>query len=325
MSLLRSLGTATPGESVPLTPREAASGLLGSISLTCWIFLLVPQLIENYRNGNAEAISLLFLFVWFVGDVTNLVGGLWAGLVPVIVAIAVYFCIADGVLIGQCLYYKARNARLEALRRRRRSSTETPDPSTPLLGRRFSDTLPEAVARRRASVSSQRRGGDGGARQADDTLAKIVEENEAGQQAWVKNLSSVLAICVIGMAGWTIAWQSGVWKPAPREQNGGVDMAAGAQVVGYFSALCYLGARLPQIYKNYCDKSCEGLSLLFFILSLMGNLTYGAGILCHSTEKNYIVTNTPWLIGSLGTMVEDVIIFVQFRLYAVPDTGAVSS
>ena len=55
-------------------------------------------------------------------------------------------------------------------------------------------------------------------------------------------------------------------------------------------------ARLPQIYKNYCDKSCEGeprfhgslnfdlpnsilgLSLLFFILSLMGNLTYGAGV-----------------------------------------------
>lgn len=27
--------------SVPLTPREAASGLLGSVSMTCWIFLLV--------------------------------------------------------------------------------------------------------------------------------------------------------------------------------------------------------------------------------------------------------------------------------------------
>ncbi|KAL4896483.1 PQ loop repeat-domain-containing protein [Aspergillus ambiguus] len=325
MSLVRSLGSMTTGESVPLTPREAASGLLGSISLTCWIFLLVPQLIENYRNGNAEAISLLFLFVWFVGDVANLVGGLWAGLVPVIVAIAVYFCIADGVLISQCLYYKARNARLDALRRRRRSSTETPDPTTPLLGRRFSDTLPESgIARRRASVSSQRRvDGNGSVRQADDPLAKIVEENEAGQQAWVKNLSSVLAICVIGMAGWTLAWRSGVWKPAPREHNGGVDMAAGAQVVGYFSAVCYLGARLPQIYKNYCDKSCEGLSLLFFILSLMGNLTYGAGILCHSTERNYIVTNVPWLIGSLGTMVEDVIIFVQFRLYAVAETEAV--
>jgi uncharacterized protein with PQ loop repeat len=118
------------------------------------------------------------------------------------------------------------------------------------------------------------------------------------------------------MAGWTVAWQTGVWKPAPKERNGGVDMAAGAQVLGYISAVCYLGARLPQIYKNYCDKSCEGLSLLFFILSLMGNLTYGAGILCHSTDKNYVVTNLPWLIGSLGTMAEDVVIFIQFRLYA---------
>ncbi|RHZ53672.1 hypothetical protein CDV55_100911 [Aspergillus turcosus] len=310
MSLLLAQGDIPAGNSVPITPREAASGLLGSISLTCWIFLLVPQLIENYRNGNAEAISLLFLFVWFIGDVTNLIGGAWAGLVPVIVAIAVYFCIADGVLIAQCLYYRSRNARREGLLRRRRSSTITPDPTTPLLGRRFSDTL-----ERRRSVTSQR-SGRGGHGHPDDALANIIEENEVGRSAWMKNFSSVLAICVIGMAGWTVAWQSGVWKPAPKERDGGVDMAAGAQVLGYISAVCYLGARLPQIYKNYCDKSCEGLSLLFFILSLMGNLTYGAGILCHSTEKNYVVTNLPWLIGSLGTMVEDVVIFVQFRLYA---------
>ncbi|PKX94592.1 PQ-loop repeat-containing protein [Aspergillus novofumigatus IBT 16806] len=306
MSLLLAQGDIPAGNSVPITPREAASGLLGSISLTCWFFLLVwltpawisrssvPQLIENYRNGNAEAISLLFLFVWFIGDITNLIGGAWAGLVPVIVAIAVYFCIADGVLIAQCLYYKTRNARRESLLRRRRSSTVTPT--------------------RRPLYSV--RSGRGGHGHPDDALANIVEESEVGRSAWIKNFSSVLAICVIGMAGWTVAWQTGVWKPASKERNGGVDMAAGAQVLGYISAVCYLGARLPQIYKNYCDRSCEGLSLLFFILSLMGNLTYGAGILCHSTEKNYVVTNLPWLIGSLGTMVEDVVIFVQFRLYA---------
>lgn len=32
-------------------------------------------------------------------------------------------------------------------------------------------------------------------------------------------------------------------------------------------------------------------------------------------EKNYILTNLPWLIGSLGTMAEDAIIFVQFRMF----------
>lgn len=92
-------------------------------------------------------------------------------------------------------------------------------------------------------------------------------------------------------------------------------------------------ARTPQIYKNWAEKSCEGklldlisslrasadttlgLALLFFLLSLMGNLTYGLSILCHSMERDYIMTNLPWLIGSLGTIAEDVVIFVQFKLY----------
>ena len=60
-------------------------------------------------------------------------------------------------------------------------------------------------------------------------------------------------------------------------------------------------ARVPQILKNWREKSCEGilqcrctlmsralttssgLSLLFFLLSLIGNLTYGGGVsaFCH--------------------------------------------
>ncbi|EKV08389.1 Vacuolar membrane PQ loop repeat protein [Penicillium digitatum] len=304
---------------IPLTAREAASGILGSVSITCWFFLLVPQLIENYRNGNSEAISLLFVFVWFIGDVANLVGGLLSGLVPVIIATAAYFCIADGVLITQCLYYKVRNSRPKPFHRRR-SSTEIPDPTTPLLGRRFSDPLASSESRRRLS-GSQRRHHANGRRESEveDTLAKIVEENDYGRKAWVKNFASVVGIFLIGMAGWTMAWQTGMWAPAPLENHNGSEEAIGGLALGYFSAVCYLGARLPQIYKNYSEKSCEGLSLLFFILSLLGNLTYGAGILCHSTEKEYFLTNLPWLIGSLGTMVEDVVIFFQFRIYAVQD------
>jgi len=72
---------------------EALSGISGSISLVSWIVLLVcegrsievrvvaptdtaqlPQLIENYKNGCADALSLAFLIAWFVGDLTNLIG-----------------------------------------------------------------------------------------------------------------------------------------------------------------------------------------------------------------------------------------------------------
>jgi hypothetical protein len=38
-------------------------------------------------------------------------------------------------------------------------------------------------------------------------------------------------------------------------------------------------------------------------------------ILVHSVEKEYFLLNLPWLIGSLGTMAEDAIIFIQFRIF----------
>ena len=75
-------------------------------------------------------------------------------------------------------------------------------------------------------------------------------------------------------------------------------------------------ARIPQIIKNYQEKSCEGLALLFFLLSLTGNFTYGASVMVYSQERDYFIRALPWLLGSLGTMVEDCIIFVQFRIYS---------
>lgn len=75
-------------------------------------------------------------------------------------------------------------------------------------------------------------------------------------------------------------------------------------------------ARIPQIIKNYREKSCEGLALLFFLLSLTGNFTYGASVMSYSQDLDYFLRALPWLLGSLGTMVEDCIIFVQFRIYS---------
>jgi solute carrier family 66 (lysosomal lysine-arginine transporter), member 1 len=60
---------------VELTAREALSGISGSISLAAWVFLLVPQLVENYKQGSADGISLAFLTVWFIGDICNFLGG----------------------------------------------------------------------------------------------------------------------------------------------------------------------------------------------------------------------------------------------------------
>lgn len=59
----------------------------------------------------------------------------------------------------------------------------------------------------------------------------------------MKNTISILGTMAAGAAGWAIAWQSGVWKPTPEQGEvfDGAQMAVGAQVLGYISAVCYLG------------------------------------------------------------------------------------
>ena len=36
----------------------------------------------------------------------------------------------------------------------------------------------------------------------------------------------------------------------------------------------YLGARLPQLYKNFTRGTTEGLSLFMFVLLVLGSITY---------------------------------------------------
>ncbi|KAH8590771.1 PQ loop repeat-domain-containing protein [Bisporella sp. PMI_857] len=327
-----------------LTVHEALSGIFGSISLATWIFVLVPQLILNYRNGNAEGLSLAFVTVWLFGDATNFAGAIWAHLVPTVVVLAAYFCLADVVLISQCLYYNKLTARYKKNQddhhrgRRTAGGPTHPSEQSPLLSGSGSTSQERAESRerskslrkgsqRRTSISN--RGLPGSIRRLSSTdgalhrtLTKDWEAPETAEEnSWLRNFFSILAIIAVGTAGWAIAWQSGAWRPVPDpgHEAHGEEVAVGASILGYISAVAYLVARTPQIYKNYVDKSCEGLALLFFLLSLMGNLTYGLSILCHSLEKDYILTNLPWLIGSLGTIAEDVIIFVQFKMYSTKE------
>lgn len=260
---------------------EALSGIFGSISLACWLFLLLPQLLENYRNQSAEAISLPFILIWFLGDVFNIVGGIWAELVPVVIAIGAYFCIADGVLIGQVLYYGIRNRRRQGkslLDAAKRTMSQTGEEIEAAVGNREEEPLlkrtrsisvtipgsqtPGFTRRRSTDASTLRRTSSGAA--ADDHLAQILEESDSktGSRLWLKNLISILAVCAIGTVGWMLAYESGAWtwKTEDGSSGDGEDMAKGAQVLGYASAALYLCARIPQIWKNYNEKSCEGKS-----------------------------------------------------------------
>jgi hypothetical protein len=46
------------------------------------------------------------------------------------------------------------------------------------------------------------------------------------------------------------------------------------QLFGWASAILYCASRIPQIMQNFRNESVEGLSLVMFIFSVVGNLTY---------------------------------------------------
>ncbi|KAL4903506.1 hypothetical protein BDW74DRAFT_169005 [Aspergillus multicolor] len=93
---------------------EALSGICGSISIACWVVVFSPQIIENFRRGSAEGLSLLFLAVWLAGDVFNILGSILQGVLPTMIILAVYYTLADIVLLGQCLYYRGFTFRDDA-------------------------------------------------------------------------------------------------------------------------------------------------------------------------------------------------------------------
>ena len=185
----------------------------------------MPQLIENYRTGSADAVSLTFVIVWFLGDIANLIGAVWAGLVPTVIALAIYFCIADVLLILQCLYY----------RREKRQKNKLHPPSLyeegahePLLSNCQSNV--SLLSSRRNSSKSLRR-------------PNLVSQASEKRQSWrtcATNGISVVLVCSIGVAGCVLAWQGGLWKihDQTAEPSKG---STGAVIVGYLSAIAYLG------------------------------------------------------------------------------------
>lgn len=118
------------------------------------------------------------------------------------------------------------------------AKSRTNDIQEPLLQRRRSRDstgLPGSHRRRSSARSNSRH-----------SMAKIIEGDEkAEMRPWIKNLLSIAGVVLVGAAGWAIAWQAGVWAPSSNHDSGEdtdpQTVALGAKVLGYTSAVCYLG------------------------------------------------------------------------------------
>lgn len=164
-----------------------------------------------------------------------MLGALFTRLAPTAIAIACYFCIADCVLIAQCLYYNTLNAR-RAARHRHSESSARPAEDSPLLNRRRSVSLPGSQRRRSTHAESSL-----------EPIRKIIsgEDETQDSRPWLHNTLSILAVYVIGFLGWFVSYKAGAFKssdPAPptdpdQEQT---TLEVAGLVLGWTSAVFYL-------------------------------------------------------------------------------------
>ncbi|RLV85470.1 putative vacuolar amino acid transporter YPQ3 [Meyerozyma sp. JA9] len=248
----------------------------------------MPQLIEQWRLQSADGIAIGFISIWFLGDVLNLIGSIWAGLLPEVIFLAIWFCIADSLMIFSYIYY----TRIFPKHHRRRSSHRKHSHNSSHEVHESSSGQENAPLLRRRS----------------STLTDIAME-QPYQNVFVSYVLPILFVLGAGTLGYFLSGSSS----GPSEDD--KPMTLGPQIVGYLSAFLYLGARIPQIIQNHRRRSVEGLSLLFFLLSTLGNITYAGQILFYRSDSQYILLNLSWLLGSIGTISEDIFIFLQFYMY----------
>jgi hypothetical protein len=61
---------------------------ISSISIACWVVVFSPQIVENFRRGSADGLSLQFIIVWLAGDVFNILGAVLQGVLPTMVPLS---------------------------------------------------------------------------------------------------------------------------------------------------------------------------------------------------------------------------------------------
>ncbi|NWX87572.1 LAAT1 protein, partial [Nothoprocta ornata] len=92
--------------------RDVASVLLGLLSIGCFAAASLPQFYQACKTGIMDqALSIYFLLGWLGGDLLNLIGSFLANQLPLQIYTAIYYVLADLVMLFLYSYYKAKNRR----------------------------------------------------------------------------------------------------------------------------------------------------------------------------------------------------------------------
>lgn len=260
-------------------------------------------MIENFRRSSADGLSLAFLIIWLLGDVSNVLGSVLQGVLPTMTILAIYYVAADFVLLGQCFYYRGSGSSGRAAGE---GLTGFPTEQSPLLGRETASDVDPQSRRSFVDLESPSDGIKPTAPQAAAapypsppttplpvSTSPSISSLSAIMVSVFYKVSAVLLVCSVGTIGWYLS--SGPSRshdasskphvhpahPDP-SQDSALRLNLWGQIFGYLCAASYLGSRVPQLLLNHSRKSTEGVSILFFIFCCIGNVSYTLSIFAYS-------------------------------------------
>ncbi|KAF2448637.1 PQ-loop-domain-containing protein [Karstenula rhodostoma CBS 690.94] len=296
---------------------DAISQICGSVSIACWIVVVFsPQIIENWKRGSAEGLSVVFITIWLLGDFFNIFGAVLQGVLPTMTILAVYYTLADIVLLGQYFWYEGFRL-TDPVGSREESAEEDEEPTvpsehSPLLSPSLRDRhdlpgngfhtpprISDADGRRRGSAHSAHSFRERFLSVSSTHLSPVTPlhddtspapnkppprpHNPSALQAVLFNFGLIIIVCASGVFGWWLSTtRSNATSPPPTEPSPEtLQFNLWGQVFGYICAALYLGSRIPQLLLNYRRKSTDGISMLFFLFACIGNLTYVLSIVAY--------------------------------------------
>lgn len=240
---------------------EILSWTFSTISNIAWLFVFIPQLIENYNKKSSDAVSFYLIALWYIGDTLSVVSAIYKSIHPVLIYMGTYHIIFDVVFLIQVIYYRLPRYL-------------TRYHSYPLL-------LDETKY---------------------DSMLYYVKD-----VLLLHETSLLLGYSILLLSSQVIC------KLFPPIIVG--------DIFAWTSTVIFFLSRLPQILLNYKRRSVEGLSFTAFVNIIIANQLFLASILIklididNSNRVKYIIDNIPWIVGSSGTTLFDIIIFIQFFIY----------
>ncbi|ONK60173.1 uncharacterized protein A4U43_C08F15170 [Asparagus officinalis] len=332
-----------------------SSGLsfgLGLVSLFCWAFAEIPQIITNFQTKSGHGVSLGLLLTWVVGDVFNLVGCLLEpATLPTQFYTALLYTVITVVLVIQTIYYdyfirwwknRGYDSTSEVDEERKPLNPERDYSTMPISTNASSATSPQmdvhyTSARSLANSGSSPYGGASYLRTArsgpSDFGAALHDSSEEEDEhdyrpirtkpKTIVSHSVGYGTFVIGSAGLPFKAKALMERQMnfygkniiQREIMNCLIANSYGMIFGWIMAAIYMGGRLPQIYLNIKRGNVEGLNPLMFVFALTANATYVGSILVRSVEWDRLKANAPWLLDAIVCVLLDLLIIIQFAYY----------